>query len=42
MTLDVEVWALRQPSGARFKVTEARFVFVAVDETGLKRVLPAK
>lgn len=42
MTLDVEVWALRQPSGARFKVTEARFVFVAVDETGLKRVLPAQ
>ena len=42
LTLEVEVWALRQPSGAHFKVTEARFVFVAVDETGAKRPLPPK
>ena len=41
MTMGVEVWALRHPSGARFKVTEARFVFVAVDEQGLKRALPS-
>lgn len=41
MTMGVEVWALRQP-GAHFKVTEARFVFVAVDEQGLKRALPAQ
>lgn len=40
MTIGIEVWALRQPSGARFKVTEAKFVFVAVDETGVKRLLP--
>jgi acyl-CoA thioesterase YciA len=40
MTIDVEVWALRQPEGARFKVTEAKFVFVAVDEAGRKRPLP--
>ena len=42
MTLEVEVWALRQPSGARFKVTEAKFVFVAVDDQGTKRALPAR
>lgn len=42
LTLGVEVWALRQPSGARFKVTEARFVFVAVDEQGRKRPLPVQ
>lgn len=40
MTIGVEVWALRQPDGARFKVTEARFVFVAVDGAGKKRPLP--
>lgn len=41
MTIGIEVWALRQPSGDRFKVTEATFVFVAVDGAGQKRVLPA-
>ena len=40
MKIDVEVWVTRQPSGARRKVTEARFVFVAVDDEGKKRVLP--
>ncbi len=40
MTIAVEVWALRQPSGERARVTEAKFVFVAVDETGRKRALP--
>lgn len=42
LAIAVEVWALRQPSGAHFKVTEAKFVFVAVDETGAKRPLPPK
>lgn len=40
MTIAVEVWVRRQPSGAHQKVTEAKFVFVAVDETGRKRRLP--
>ena len=41
MTIDIEAWALRQPSGARVKVTEAKFVFVAVDDSGGKRPLPS-
>ncbi len=40
MTMDVEVWVRRQPSGDHLKVTEGKFVFVAVDETGQKRSLP--
>ena len=40
MTIGIEVWALRQPENASFKVTEATFVFVAVDEAGRKRPLP--
>lgn len=40
MTVGVEVWATRQPEGTRFQVTEGRFVFVAVDERGIKRALP--
>jgi acyl-CoA thioesterase YciA len=40
MTIDTEVWVTRQPDATRVKVTEARFVFVAVDETGKKRRLP--
>ena len=39
ITLDVEVWVLRQGQGARIKVTEAEFTFVAVDEEGRPRVL---
>jgi len=38
--IGVEVWVTRQPSGDRKKVTEARFIFVAVDSEGKKRVLP--
>jgi len=41
MTIGVEVWVTRQPSGERRKVTEAKFVFVAVDAAGAKRPLPA-
>jgi acyl-CoA thioesterase YciA len=40
MVIDVEAWVRRQPSGERLRVTEAKFVFVAVDETGRKRRLP--
>jgi len=38
--IGVEVWVTRQPSGERRKVTEARFIFVAVDSEGKKRPLP--
>ena len=40
ITLHLEVWVkpvLRQSSSERFKVTEAEFVFVAIDEDGKKR-----
>ena len=40
LTLDVEVWVLRQGKGERTKVTEAEFTFVAVDEQGQPRLLP--
>jgi acyl-CoA thioesterase YciA len=41
ITLDVEVWVLRQGQGERIKVTEAEFTFVAVDEDGRPRELAA-
>ena len=40
MTVHTEVWVTRQPSGKHSKMTEAEFVFVAVDEMGKKRPLP--
>ncbi len=40
MHVGVEVWVTRLPSGERIKVTEAGFVFVAVDGNGGKRKLP--
>lgn len=39
MNIHVEAWALRQPSGERSKVTQAEFIFVAVDDCGKKRAL---
>jgi acyl-CoA thioesterase YciA len=42
LTLDVEVWVLRQGKGERTKVTEAGFTFVAVDEAGRPRPLAAR
>src|SRR6267142_6222347 len=39
ITLDVEVWVLRQGQGERVKVTESEFTFVAVDEDGRPREL---
>ncbi len=40
MVIEVEAWVTRLPDGERLKVTEAKFVFVAVDEAGRKRSLP--
>jgi acyl-CoA thioesterase YciA len=39
ITLDVEVWVLRQGQGERVKVTEAEFTFVAVGDDGRPREL---
>jgi len=39
MHVGVEVWITRLPEGIRLKVTEAKFVFVAVDGNGNKRKL---
>lgn len=36
----LEAWALRNRIGAREKVTEALFTFVAIDENGRPRPLP--
>ncbi|UPH71915.1 acyl-CoA thioesterase [Abyssibius alkaniclasticus] len=41
MKIEVEVWVTRQPGNQLFRVTSARFVFVAVDMNGQKRSLPA-
>lgn len=40
ITVDIEAWVTRQPDGARRKVTEAKFVYVAIDKSGKKRPLP--
>ena len=42
MQISVDVWVTRQPEGVQVKVTQAKFVFVAVDEHGAKRALPAE
>jgi len=39
ITLDVEVWVLRQGQGSREMVTSAEFTFVAIDAEGQKRPL---
>lgn len=39
LSLNVEVWVLRQGQGDRVKVTDAEFTFVAVDENGRPRPL---
>jgi len=39
MHVGVEAWITRLPEGIRLKVTEAKFVFVAVDGEGNKRKL---
>lgn len=40
MHVGVEVWATRRPAQEKMKVTEAIFIFVAIDENGKKRPLP--
>lgn len=40
MQIEVAAWVTRQPGNQLFRVTSARFVFVAVDEFGVKRPLP--
>ncbi len=37
ITLDVEVWVLRQGCGPRIKVTAAEFTYVALDESARPR-----
>ena len=40
MRYGVEAWITRMPSGERHKVTEAVFIYVAIDEEGKSRPLP--
>ncbi|MCA8927811.1 MAG: acyl-CoA thioesterase [Alphaproteobacteria bacterium] len=40
LTIRLEAWALRNQLGARVKVTEGRFIFVAIDDDGKPRPLP--
>ena len=40
MAIDVEAWVNRGVIGAREKVTEANFTFVAIDENGRPRPVP--
>lgn len=40
ITIAMEAWARRNRLADRVKVTEGRFVYVALDEQGQKRVIP--
>jgi acyl-CoA thioesterase YciA len=40
MTIRVEAWITRQPSGDHLKVTEATVTYVAISEEGRSRPLP--
>ncbi|RMD62726.1 MAG: acyl-CoA thioesterase [Alphaproteobacteria bacterium] len=40
ITVALEAWALRGRTGARVKVTEGRFVYVAIDAEGRPRPVP--
>ncbi|MEM1046724.1 MAG: acyl-CoA thioesterase [Pseudomonadota bacterium] len=42
MGLHIEAWILRNPAQERKKVTEALFTFVAIDEAGRPRPVPAE
>lgn len=43
MTVDVQVWVLRRAvEQERVKVTEGRYVYVAIDEDRLPREIPAE
>jgi acyl-CoA thioesterase YciA len=39
MTIEIEAWVRRGRIGAREKVTEARFTFVAIDDAGRPRLV---
>jgi acyl-CoA thioesterase YciA len=41
ITIPLEAWALRGRLGERVRVTEGTFVYVAIDENGRPRALPA-
>ncbi|MDB5537865.1 acyl-CoA thioesterase YciA [Devosia sp. UYZn731] len=41
ITVSMEAWARRNRLGDRVKVTEARFVYVALDDHGMKRKIEA-
>lgn len=40
ITIAMEAWARRNRLAGRVKVTEGRFVYVALDDKGQKRVIP--
>ena len=42
ITIGVEAWARRNRIADRVKVTDGRFVYVALDEQGNKRKIPAE
>lgn len=42
MAIEIEAWVLRGVVGDREKVTEATFTFVAIDEDGKPREVPAE
>ncbi len=45
MTINIEVWVKKvssEPIGQRYKATEALFIYVAVDNQGKPRPLPAE
>jgi acyl-CoA thioesterase YciA len=42
MGVMIEAWALRFKDGSREKVTEAMFTFVAIDQNGRPRPVPAE
>jgi len=42
ISVDLEAWVRRNSVSGRSKVTEGVFVFVALDEEGRKRAVPAK
>jgi len=42
MSMHLEAWALRRRLGERVKVTEGRFTFVAIDDDGRPRPVPAE
>ena len=42
MTTNIEAWVLSRASGERVRVTEGRFSYVAIDDRGRPRPVPAR